>query len=1414
MATSPSSPSEPTRLRDRLAGQHLLITGATGFLARAFVEKLLRSLDTVAGVHLLVRPRSDGTTAEERLQRDVLGSSTFNRLRAAQGAAFDELCREKVHAVSGDLTRERFGLSKTDYRELAGRITMVVNSAATVTFDERLDLAIELNTYGPQRLLEFAREAGNVPFLHVSTCYVCGQRTGNVLEDLSAPSRAEQTLPRVAPGGDYDLTGLLDEMKAETLEIRHRYGADTELCRRQLIEAGMRRARQFGWNDTYTFTKWLGEQLLARNHGDVPLAIFRPAIIEGSYAEPTPGWIDGLRMADPLFVAYGRGKLAEFPADPDVHMDLIPVDFVANAMFVALPAPHAPADQVAVYHCASTARNPLRLEDMVAYIEVGFRAKPMLDERGRPIYSDAVCCIDRHVFLSRWQRRRAQLVWVRGWLERFGIKGKRYRRLSAMIRQVDQLIYFARIYAPYTHLSCRFDDDQLHRLADRLHEDDRREFPFDAAGIDWRDYLAYRHLPGLRSYVLGTGAEPSTRLRQAAPDSGPRVQPDDTLAATDIFEVFRRSAERYRDKPALQVRRGGRWLRYTYEEALHATGAIMRRFQERGLSPGDRIALIAESCPEWGLTYLAAMRAGLTVTALDPQLPADDAWAAARFVNARLVCASAGTHAGLAASPAAQPDTLVLLAEPFIPPPAASRDVLPDPIARSGHEPASILFTSGTTVSPKAVVLTHRNFIANARALVEVQPLYPTDEFLSVLPMYHAFEFTGGFLTPLSGGATITYVEHLKGPEIRAAMQATGTSVMMVVPRLLRLFHDAIQSNVRSANWFTRRFFAIAQYVAGGLSPASRRLLFRSVHQSFGGRLRLLFSGAAKLDPEVFRSFQRMGFLICEGYGLTEASPVLTVNPADDVRAGSVGRALPNIEVEVRNVNLEGIGEVWARGPSIMGGYLDNPDATAEMLSEGWLRTGDLGRLDEDGYLFLTGRSRDLIVTSAGKNVYPDEVESAYRDLPHTNELCVLAMPAADGVGDAVHAVIVLDTSHAAVPDRSSIERDIRAAAETIGARLPSHQRITAFHFWERELPKTSTLKAKRGLIRDALLAEGAAEAPLADAGEETEPGTDQRDDSPGVMTIRSIVARHAHRPVEAIRPGLHLSLDLGIDSIGKIDLLSEIEARFRMQIDDETAAKTARVSDLLRLAGWREPKAAAGRNLSVWQRRLAAEKPSELDGRISPAVQPVRWLLRSAAAVTLSSYIRVAGRGQDNLPTAGPFLLAPNHSSHLDAPTVLKAVGGRRRVWIAGAEDYFFSTKTKRFLFGKVFDTIPFDRRADGMLGLRRCARALQRGDGLLLFPEGTRSVTGQIHPFKVGIAVLSLEQQVPIVPVHIAGAFDLLPKGSSFPKPGRVVVSFGAPIMPPDRDACPDRYAAFSELISRTQAAVEALAAEVAAS
>jgi long-chain acyl-CoA synthetase len=380
------------------------------------------------------------------------------------------------------------------------------------------------------------------------------------------------------------------------------------------------------------------------------------------------------------------------------------------------------------------------------------------------------------------------------------------------------------------------------------------------------------------------------------------------------------------------------------------------------------------------------------------------------------------------------------------------------------------------------VPLTHGNFLSNVRAVLQVIDVDKSDEFLAVLPLHHALAFTTTLLLPLSIGATVTYLDRLTPKALIEAMAATQTTLLIAVPRLYALLARGIRANIDALPPRRRAALSLllaAARAARGLTCAIpplgssarrlRSLLFRPMHRRFGGGLRLLVSGGAALPPEIYDMLDLMGFCVCEGYGLTETSPVLTINPPRRPRCGTVGLPLPGVDVRIEGPGADGVGEVLVRGPGVFGGYFEDEEATRRAFSGEWFRTGDHGRLDRDGHLILAGRADDMIVTGGGKNVYPNEVEWLYRELPYVKEMCVVGMPDHGSAGDAVHAVVVLDDSEEG-PPADVRRREVESALSHIARGLPAHQRIRGIHFWDGDLPRTSTLKVKRREVRRALL--------------------------------------------------------------------------------------------------------------------------------------------------------------------------------------------------------------------------------------------------------------------------------------------------------------------------------------------------------
>jgi len=1165
-----------TNIQNRLKNKHIFVTGATGFLAKVFIEKLLRSVPSLGGIHLLVRPRRDGTTALSRLEKEVKNSSVFDTLRGYSTADFDSLWADKVNVVSGDLSKQKFGMADNEYNKLKNTIDIVVNSAATVTFDDRLDTAFITNTNGPQQLLQLAKDSGNSPFMQVSTCYVCGQRNGEIAEDMSPPASQSDLSDQECIDTGYDAL----KMKKRTEKICENLAEAKEF-----IDRGMELARSYKFNDTYTFTKWMGEQLVDRYREDVPVVILRPAIIESGFNEPQRGWIDGLRMGDPLITAYGRGTLKAFPGNSEVTVDLIPVDFVANAMICALPQCGAKGDKplkpsIKIYNVGSSGSNPLKLETFINSLYKAFNENPMDDGAGNFIRPKPFKMESLNEFLTRLKKLRMKAEAA------FALTGKPLMRL--LVDQAKQFSYFAKIYAPYTNIDCRFVNDRILKCYSELTNEDQAIFPCDPSVIEWEDYLVNRHIPGIRRYVLGDGLPPGT--------SAPVAQSvrEGMNNAKTIWQAIENTCKEFGSKPALQMRHHGRWTTYSFQELLSICRMMATKYAKYELKKGDKVALISKNCPQWPIAYLSAIKCGLIVVALDPQLPAADIISCAKITDTKLLICGDDQLRKLETIEADNPFPTVFLNGGFIPSPGIydnESEVLTTPVIDE-NDIASLLFTSGTTVAPKTVPLTHKNFLSNVKALTERENLGINERALSLLPLYHTFEFTVGLLTPLIAGATITYVDELSGPVIFKGLRKVRPTIVPVVPRLLKLFLDGINAEVEKGGKLKKTLFSAIGYIARLGGQNFKKDLHKRVHDSFGGELKHFVCGGASLNRDIYDKFIEMGFSISLGYGLTETSPVISSPAPGDEKPGSSGTLLPSVAISFKKKDENGIGEIWVKGDSIMSGYYNNDDANSKVFENGWFNTGDLGYTDSDGHLFITGREKDIIISPSGKNVYPEEVEFRYKNLPYMKEFTVCGVNNKQDTGENVEAVIVVEQ----VKDRNfaEIKKAILEKAQEIGREIPTHQQIHKFNFTLTDLPKTSTMKVKRSRLEEFI--EGQDEIVnfgVCDGGDGKKTGTGKTsgDDNEkegvnghgrcgnGINSSGSkpltdkekfvikLLSRLSERPESVITGSCHLLLDLGLDSLGSLNAVAEIETEFNVTCEREKVMTLSWVSDLMALA-------------------------------------------------------------------------------------------------------------------------------------------------------------------------------------------------------------------------------------------------------
>ncbi|HYF51148.1 MAG TPA: AMP-binding protein, partial [Planctomycetota bacterium] len=963
------------------------------------------------------------------------------------------------------------------------------------------------------------------------------------------------------------------------------------------------------------------------------------------------------------------------------------------------------------------------------------------------------------------------------------------------------------IYGPYVTLNCRFEISHALELLEALTPEDRERFDFDPRLIRWKNYIQDVHIPGLKRNILRMEAPP-----RAGAGEGHLL--DEEAAATKrragtgaivrgvpqtIVDLCARGAEKFGRKSLVEIRRTSTEpgappsVRISYAELFDRAGELARGLIARlDLHPGDRVALMAENCPEWALAYMALSRACCTVVPFDRQMAAADVARLMKLVDAKALiispaCLKAGE--GELRPGSGLPPALNLFNElqPFAgfawPYPEAS--IGDRPLRNASPETlASILFTSGTTRDPKGVMLSHSNLISDALSVAEVLEPMESDRFLSVLPLHHALEFTGGFLIPMYGGSTIHHLEFLRPKDVSDTMKLAEITVVIGVPRLFKLFMDNIKSRLASAGTATRLKVSVGKTVAdawemaGGANP--RKKIFKQVHDGFGGQVRLFVSGGAALDPEIFHFFKNFGITIVEGYGLTETAPVVAVNPLSAPKAGSVGPAVPGAEIRIGTPNGEGIGEVLVRGPMVMQGYWQNPSTTEKAFESGWYRTGDLGKIDKDGYLHLTGRLKDVIVTAAGKNVYPDEIEALLRDIPGVKDLCVLGLPARSGRGEEVAVVIVLQDEK----ERSNVQ----AAIDRISQSLPTHQRVSRVIFSKEDLPKTSTLKVQRGKLRNRCLKDDGGEAlpgmqtpAAATKSESVAPASDV------FVEVARAAAEHAEPKgrvsATEITPELKLQMDLGIDSIGRVSMLQSLELQFEISIPQEDEQKLFTVRDVMTVVEnaikARGEGGAKSREQRLWQRSQSSRSEVQEGMRQTLSKSVLQGVFSTSASVFLNTYLGVECHGLENIPAQGPYILAANHCSHLDSVAIREVLGKRASsLHVMGAKDYFFDTRVKSWFFTTFLNALPFDREENVAESLATCKTVLENGRAILLFPEGTRSISGQLQPFKPGIGVLGIELSVPIIPVYLRGTFESLPKGRALPRPSRIEVRIGAPV------------------------------------
>ncbi len=563
----------------------------------------------------------------------------------------------------------------------------------------------------------------------------------------------------------------------------------------------------------------------------------------------------------------------------------------------------------------------------------------------------------------------------------------------------------------------------------------------------------------------------------------------DGRGITTIPQLLENSAARWPDATALQIKRGGGWDKYSYEEVLSLVKRLAEFLvKEAGLKKGDHFGVVGENRPEWAVAYLAIQWAGGTVIPLDPKLSPSERGYIIGASKTKGVIAS-GHFVAEMMDHAVEMDNLDIV---------VSMDKHPDVVdypniwskypkgiqrAQLGIEDlAVILFTSGTTGLPKGVMLSHKNIVSNIDAIYQCIIAGPDDMFYSILPMHHVFEATTGFLFPLSVGSTVSYASSLRPDVMQEEMREVRPTLMLVVPLILEKFLKGIRKKLsklprkkRFALGLLKGVFKIADLFAGG--KASKKL-YKTVREQMGlDRARYIISGGGPLPRWVSAGLEEMGFPVVQGYGLSEASPVVTVNPPDAPKNASVGLALPGCEIKIIDQDSQGAGEITVRAPFVMVGYYENPQATKEVITpDGWLLTGDLGYMDSEGFLYITGRKKALIVNKGGKNIYPEELEEKLAMSHIIEEVLVFGGKNPKTGEEDVQAIIfpnMEELGRLGLTSEEKIYDMVKKEVEKVNSQLATYKRIRRFALRFEELPKTTTKKIKRHLFANTWIEPG-----------------------------------------------------------------------------------------------------------------------------------------------------------------------------------------------------------------------------------------------------------------------------------------------------------------------------------------------------
>jgi long-chain acyl-CoA synthetase len=802
-----------------------------------------------------------------------------------------------------------------------------------------------------------------------------------------------------------------------------------------------------------------------------------------------------------------------------------------------------------------------------------------------------------------------------------------------------------------------------------------------------------------------------------------------------LIELTETAVAQHGQRTAFLIKPGFRTHTWSYADIGAQVPRVARVLREKGVEPGDRVLIWAVNRPEWALAFLGLLWAEGIAVPVDVRSTDELVLKIAAQTRSKLVLASLPTMkaAGRLELPMVTVESLIGTARKAEPLPRPR--ITPDTLAE-------IVFTSGTTGDPKGVMLSHRNVATNAASLRSVVPLGPETRLLSILPLSHMYGLNPGLLAPMLAGAQIIYPTSLQPPVLARTFRERKVTMLLAVPQIVKLLTNSVERRVDASG--RRATYERLHAIGARLPLPLRRLLFRPVLSRFGGALRYFAVGGAAMNPNIARRWEEMGVSSLQGYGATETAPVVSFTRIAANRIGTVGQVIPGVEVQIAPD-----GEVLVRGPNVFQGYWERPDATEAVIEDGWYHTGDHGTLDAGGFLTLQGRKKDMLVMSDGTKVHPDDIEKVLITDAGVRDATVVGLER-EGGDVQVHAVLILHEG-----------ADADAIIATAGTRLGGHQQIRGHTIWpDEEFPRTSTLKVKKdeilGWIRDQK-----PDAPP--------PSSLSATASAALGAVERLVAQLEGVPLDVIGPDARLSTDLGIDSLGRVELLSLIEEELGIYIDDGELEPDETVGGL-------QAKVDAG----------AGNAPEEgiYGWPLNPVMGSIRiGLVRGLVWPMVSLAYRRRVTGRENLRgLRHPVLFAANHHLHNDNLLILSAIPVRLlwKLSVAAAADGIFRSKFRGFMATLVGNAFPLSRTGATRRSLDLLGARLDRGYGVLIYPEGELHVGGPLHELKTGTGLVAIHGAVPVVPIRLrVHRYSRWDKGTDGRElRGDVEVAFGRPM------------------------------------